>query len=70
MSSTDRLTARERQGLGLVADGMGTREIAGRLGISPETARKHRDNAVARVGKGSQAAAVADLVRERPTATA
>lgn len=63
------LTPREREVLGLIAEGMGTREIAARLGITPDTARKHRDNAVARVGKGSQAAAVAELVKD-PTATA
>ncbi len=64
------LTPREREVLGCIADGMGVREIAHRLGIEPETVRKHRDNAVQRVGKGSQAAAVAELIRERPTADA
>ena len=68
--STERLTAREREVLGLVGQGKGVREIAAQLGIAPDTARKHRDNAVQRVGKGSQAAAVADLMRERSTATA
>lgn len=68
--STARLTNRERQVLGLIADGLGTREIAGRLGIAPDTARKHRDNAVSKVGKGSQAAAAAALARERSTAPA
>jgi len=64
------LTPRERQVLGLIAEGMGTREIASRLGIAADTARKHRDNAVSRVGKGSQAAAVAELVKDRTNATA
>jgi DNA-binding CsgD family transcriptional regulator len=68
--SVDRLTAREREVLSLVGQGKGVREIAAQLGIAPDTARKHRDNAVQRVGKGSQAAAVAELVTRRSTADA
>jgi len=47
-------------------------EIAARLGIARETARKHRDNAVRRTGSGSQTAAVLELDREErpPTAPA
>jgi DNA-binding NarL/FixJ family response regulator len=65
-----RLTDRERQVLGLIAEGMGVREIAPRLNISPDTVRKHRDNAVRRVGKGSQVAAVRELDRDGTTASA
>lgn len=38
------LTRRERQILALVAHGMTAREVAERLGISPLTVRKHREN--------------------------
>lgn len=54
-------TPREREVLSLIAQGYGTREIAQRLGITAETARKHRDNAVRRDGRGSQVAVVRDL---------
>jgi DNA-binding CsgD family transcriptional regulator len=55
------LTPREREVLALIRQGYGPREIAQRLGIAPETARKHRDNAVRRVGAGSQIVAVREL---------
>jgi len=64
------LTPRELEVLRLRADGYGTREIARRLGISPDTARKHRDNAVRRMGTGSEVAAIVQLERERRNATA
>jgi DNA-binding NarL/FixJ family response regulator len=70
---TDRLTAREREVLRLRGRGLGVGEIATRLGISPETARKHRDNAVQRLGTGSEIAAAVELdraERERRTAPA
>ncbi|MDX6527402.1 MAG: hypothetical protein QOI43_2913, partial [Gaiellales bacterium] len=38
------LTRRERQILGMIPHGATSREIANRLGISPLTARKHREN--------------------------
>ncbi|ATQ41947.1 response regulator [Caulobacter mirabilis] len=38
------LTRRERQMLGLIAQGATTREAAERLGVSLPTARKHREN--------------------------
>lgn len=38
------LTRREREILALIATGTTTPDIAGRLGISPLTARKHREN--------------------------
>lgn len=63
------MTPREREVLRLIGMGLGPREIAARLGIQPETARKHRDNAVRKSGTGSQTAAVLKL-QERPTATA
>jgi DNA-binding CsgD family transcriptional regulator len=63
-------TEREREVLRLVGEGKGPREIAARLGISPDTVRKHRDNAVRRSGTGSQIAAILQLDRTDRTATA
>lgn len=65
-----KFTNREREVLRLIAQGMGPREAAAKLGIRPETARKHRDNAVRRTGSGSQVAAILQLERGDPTATA
>lgn len=62
-----RLTPREQQVLDFIAKGHGPREIAQQLGIRPETARKHRDNAVRKSGTGSQVAAI---LQRRSTATA
>ena len=68
--SVDGLTAREREVLRLRGQGYGTREIASRLGIDPDTARKHRDNAVKRAGNGSEVATILELDRAERTATA
>jgi DNA-binding CsgD family transcriptional regulator len=70
MSTVDRLTAREREVLRLYGRGLGAREVGARLGISPDTARKHRDNAVRRMGTGSQVTAVLELDRSERTASA
>ncbi|WP_325050844.1 helix-turn-helix transcriptional regulator [Actinomadura spongiicola] len=55
------LTVREREVLKLVADGLGNREIASRLFISPKTASVHVSNILAKLNVASrtQAAAVA-----------
>ncbi|POM23371.1 Transcriptional regulatory protein LiaR [Actinomadura rubteroloni] len=55
------LTAREREVLKLVADGLGNREIAAALFISPKTASVHVSNILAKLGASSrtQAAALA-----------
>ncbi|MGH3240499.1 MAG: response regulator transcription factor, partial [Spirillospora sp.] len=55
------LTVREREVLRLVADGLGNREIAAKLFISPKTASVHVSNILAKLNVSSrtQAAAVA-----------
>jgi DNA-binding CsgD family transcriptional regulator len=63
------LTPRERQVMALRAKQKGIREIAHDLAITPDTARKHRDNAVQRSGLGSEMALVLELAR-RDNATA
>ena len=57
------LTRRELEVVRLVAVGLTNREIARTLFISPGTVRKHLDNAYARLGVKSRAAAVAVAVR-------
>lgn len=46
---------REIEVVRLVADGLTSKEIARRLGISPLTVRKHRENAMRRLGTHSMA---------------
>ena len=53
------LTTREREVLGLAADGQSTGDIAARLGISPRTAETHRANLMRKLGLHNQT----DLVR-------
>jgi DNA-binding NarL/FixJ family response regulator len=49
-SELDVLTERERQVLALVADGLSNDEIAGRLVMSPATARTHVSRAMTKLG--------------------
>jgi len=53
------LTPREREVLHLVAEGLTSGEIAGRLFISPRTAESHRANLMRKLGLRSRT----DLVR-------
>ncbi|RWP08653.1 response regulator transcription factor [Mesorhizobium sp.] len=57
------LTRRERQILQLVAQGMVTRDIAERLGISLPTARKHRENLMGKLNLHNTAELTAYAVR-------
>jgi len=51
------LTAREREVLRLLADGLSDREVAGRLMISPKTVEKHVGAALRKTGTPSRTAA-------------
>jgi two-component system, NarL family, nitrate/nitrite response regulator NarL len=57
------LTTREREVLGLVADGRSTAQIAGRLHLSPTTIKTHLANAYEKLGVSDRAAAVAAGMR-------
>jgi len=57
------LTAREREVLGLIADGRRTAKIAGALHLSPTTVKTHLGNAYEKLGVSDRAAAVAAGMR-------
>jgi DNA-binding CsgD family transcriptional regulator len=57
------LTDREMEVLRLVASGLGEREVADRLFISPHTAHRHLSNIRNKLGATTQAAAVAQAIR-------
>ncbi|HEY3480249.1 MAG TPA: LuxR C-terminal-related transcriptional regulator, partial [Streptomyces sp.] len=53
------LTPRERETLGLLGDGLGTAEIAQRLGVALNTARNHVQRVLDKLDARSQLEAVA-----------
>jgi DNA-binding NarL/FixJ family response regulator len=53
------LTERETEVLRLIADGLTTRDVAGRLGISPRTVENYKQHMFAKLGVQSRAHAVA-----------
>ncbi len=57
------LTRRERQILGMIPHGATSRDIASRLGISPLTARKHRENLMRKLDLHSGAELTAYAIR-------
>lgn len=57
------LTRRERQILGMIPHGVSNRDIANRLGISPLTVRKHRENLMRKLDLHSGAELTAYAVR-------
>ena len=64
--ATDRLptlSGREREVLGMLADGLSNPEIAARLFISPETVRTHVRNAMAKLEADTRTQAVAVALR-------
>ncbi|MEI8106101.1 MAG: helix-turn-helix transcriptional regulator [Actinomycetes bacterium] len=64
MNDTETLSERQREVLGLLAEGLTARAIAARLGISEPTARNHIHGVLRRLNCHSQLAAVA-RARER-----
>jgi len=57
------LTTREREVLGLLADGLPNRELAGRLGISEHTIKFHIRSILAKLGATSRTEAVSRGLR-------
>ena len=57
------LSAREREVLALVANGLSDREIAEQLVLSPHTVHRHVANIRHKLGRGSRSAAVAEAAR-------
>lgn len=64
------LSDREEAVLVLLSEGLGLREIAARLDISPWTVKSHRANARRKLGATTQTQAVAIVVAARSRATA
>lgn len=58
-----RLTAREREVLGLLADGLAPGQIAANLGITPKTVATHIEHIYAKLGVHTRAQAVASAFR-------
>ncbi len=61
----DRLTPREREVLEMLAEGLSDKEIAQRLGVSPDTARNHMVNILGKLGVGSRLQALVFAERHR-----
>ncbi|MFY3744454.1 helix-turn-helix domain-containing protein [Anaeromyxobacter sp. Red801] len=57
------LTPREREVLALVAEGLGNKAIAARLGISEHTAKFHVNAILGKLGAGSRAEAIVRAAR-------
>jgi DNA-binding NarL/FixJ family response regulator len=57
------LSSRERQILACIARGLGDREIAEQLVLSPHTVHRHVANIRSKLGRTSRTAAVAEAAR-------
>jgi DNA-binding CsgD family transcriptional regulator len=57
------LTGREIEILGLLAEGLGNKAIAGRLGISEHTVKSHLTSVFAKLDVSTRAEAVASAAR-------
>ncbi len=62
-STTDILSAREREVMALMADGGSNRAIAAELGLSPKTVNRHVENIFDKLAVSSRAAAVAKALK-------
>ncbi len=62
-ASAEGLTAREREVLALLAEGLANKAIAARLGISEHTAKFHVNAILAKLGAESRAAAIVKAAR-------
>ena len=62
--STGNMTSREIEVLGFLSDGLGQREIAQRLSISPKTVAAHIEHILPKLGVHSRAQAVAAAYRQ------
>lgn len=60
----EHLTAREQQVLRLIGEGLGTKEIAARLGISDNTVKFHTSSILGKLGAGSRTEAVRQGIRK------
>jgi len=63
VSSLPPLTPREREILGLVADGLTNEKVAATLAISPETVQSHVRNVMSKLAADSRTEAVATALR-------
>jgi ATP/maltotriose-dependent transcriptional regulator MalT len=64
-SATSILTAREREVLGLIAQGLSNPEIGERLFVSEHTVHRHVSNILTKLEVPSRAAAVAEATRQK-----
>lgn len=62
--TTESLTAREREVLSLVREGLGNRDIAGRLNISEHTVKFHISSILGKLNAGSRTEAVSQGIRK------
>jgi DNA-binding NarL/FixJ family response regulator len=60
----EHLTAREREVLRLIGDGLGNKQIAARLGVSEHTAKFHTSSILGKLGVTNRTEAVAEGIRK------
>lgn len=65
VNAPEPLTPREKDVIGLSAEGLTSSEIAERLGISARTVNQHVDNVASKLGTKNRAHTVAEAVRHR-----